>query len=75
MKVLSWMLCVSVVAGAPVGLMGCEQTAAAKVPVELHLFGEGGHGFGLRGVVGKPAAAWPDLFVAWAKSRGWLGAA
>lgn len=34
MKVLSWMLCVSVVAGAPVGMMGCEQTAAAKVPVE-----------------------------------------
>jgi acetyl esterase/lipase len=47
---------------------------AAKVPVELHLFGEGGHGFGLRGIVGKPAAAWPELFVAWAKSRGWLGA-
>jgi dipeptidyl aminopeptidase/acylaminoacyl peptidase len=46
---------------------------AAKVPVELHLFGEGGHGFGLRGIVGKPAAAWPELFVAWAKSRGWLG--
>jgi acetyl esterase/lipase len=44
---------------------------AAKVPVELHLFGEGGHGFGLRGIVGKPAAAWPDLFVAWAKTRGW----
>jgi acetyl esterase/lipase len=47
---------------------------AAKVPVELHVFGEGGHGFGLRGIVGKPAAAWPELFVAWAKSRGWLGA-
>jgi acetyl esterase/lipase len=46
----------------------------AKVPVELHLFGEGGHGFGLRGVAGKPAAAWPDLFLAWATSRGWLGA-
>jgi acetyl esterase/lipase len=46
----------------------------AKVPVELHLFAEGGHGFGLRGVIGKPAAVWPDLFVAWAKTRGWLGA-
>lgn len=45
---------------------------AAKVPVELHLFAEGGHGFGLRGVVGKPAAAWPELFVAWAKTRGWI---
>ena len=44
---------------------------AAKVPAELHLFAEGGHGFGLRGVTGKPAAVWPELFVAWAKSRGW----
>ena len=44
---------------------------AANVPVELHLFTEGGHGFGLRGVAGKPAAIWPDLFLAWAKTRGW----
>lgn len=45
---------------------------AAKVPVELHLFEQGGHGFGLRGVVAKPAAAWPDLFLAWAKAKGWV---
>ncbi len=45
---------------------------AAKVPAELHLFAEGGHGFGLRGVAGKPAAVWPELFVAWAKTQGWL---
>jgi acetyl esterase/lipase len=44
---------------------------AAKVPVELHLFGAGGHGFGLRGIAGKPGAVWPELFVAWAKTRGW----
>lgn len=44
----------------------------AKVPVELHLFEQGGHGFGLRGVAGKPASAWPDLFLAWAKTRGWF---
>jgi acetyl esterase/lipase len=43
---------------------------AAKVPAELHLFGEGGHGFGLRGVVGKPAAVWPELFLGWARSQG-----
>ena len=45
---------------------------AAKVPVELHLFEQGGHGFGLRGVVGKPASAWPELFLAWAKTKGWF---
>jgi hypothetical protein len=43
---------------------------AAKVPAEAHLFEVGGHGFGLRGTVGKPVAAWPDLFLAWADRRG-----
>lgn len=43
---------------------------AAKVPVETHLFENGGHGFGIRRVVGKPAAVWPELFVAWARTRG-----
>lgn len=43
---------------------------AARVPVEAHLFENGGHGFGLRRVVGKPAAVWPELFLAWARARG-----
>ena len=40
---------------------------AKGIPVETHLFARGGHGFGLRGTPGKPVAAWPDLFVEWAK--------
>ena len=40
------------------------------IPVETHLFTHGGHGFGLRKVVGKPAGAWPDLFLAWARAAG-----
>ncbi len=43
---------------------------AAGVPAEMHVFTNGGHGFGLRQVVGKPAAVWPDLFVTWAKTQG-----
>ena len=43
---------------------------AAKVKAEMHIFEEGGHGFGLRFALGKPAQAWPDLFIAWAKRRG-----
>ncbi len=39
---------------------------ARGVPVETHLFAHGGHGFGLRRTMGKPVAAWPDLFLAWA---------
>jgi acetyl esterase/lipase len=46
---------------------------AAKVPVEMHLFEEGGHGFGIRYAVGKPAQAWPDLVLAWMQRRGYLG--
>ena len=43
---------------------------AAKVPVETHLFQNGGHGFGLRRAMNKPAEAWPDLFVNWARTHG-----
>ena len=39
-----------------------------KVPVEMHLFTHGGHGFGLRKAVGKPVEAWPDLWRAWART-------
>nr|WP_317892549.1 alpha/beta hydrolase [uncultured Sphingomonas sp.] len=42
----------------------------AGVPVETHLFTEGGHGFGIRGAAGKPAAIWPELFARWAKTHG-----
>ena len=43
---------------------------AAGVPVETHLFTAGGHGFGLRRAAGKPAKAWPELFLAWARTQG-----
>ena len=42
---------------------------AAQIPVELHVFEEGGHGFGIFLARGKPAAAWPDLFLTWARRR------
>ena len=41
---------------------------ARGVPVETHLFAQGGHGFGLRGTIGKPVEAWPELWRAWARS-------
>jgi acetyl esterase/lipase len=45
---------------------------AQKIPVETHLFTHGGHGFGLRKAVGKPAEAWPQLFLDWGRTMGWL---
>jgi acetyl esterase/lipase len=43
---------------------------ARGIPVETHLFAQGGHGFGLRKAVGKPVGAWPELWRAWAASIG-----
>lgn len=47
--------------------------AGAGVRSELHVFEEGGHGFGLRFVRDKPAGAWPLLFHAWAARHGAFG--
>ena len=45
---------------------------ARGIRVETHLFEAGGHGFGLRRAAGKPAAIWPELWLAWAKTTGLL---
>ena len=45
---------------------------AAGVPAELHVFEEGGHGFGVRLIEGRPAAVWPELVRAWGRRRGWF---
>jgi acetyl esterase/lipase len=54
------------------GLAMYEALAAAKIPSELHVFQEGGHGFGIRLAAGKPCASWPDLFLKWGKEGGWF---
>ena len=43
---------------------------AKGIPVETHLFAQGGHGFGLRNTIGKPVEAWPELWRAWARTVG-----
>ena len=43
---------------------------ARKVPVETHLFADGGHGFGLRLAKGKSVEGWQELFFAWAQKKG-----
>lgn len=44
----------------------------AKVPVEAHLFEEGGHGFGVRLIAGKPADAWPEIAMRFGRRHGWV---
>jgi acetyl esterase/lipase len=46
-----------------------EALVAHAIPVELHVFAEGGHGFGMR-PTGKPVDMWPQLAEAWLKSLG-----
>jgi acetyl esterase/lipase len=43
---------------------------ARKVPVETHLFADGGHGFGLRLTRAKTVEGWQELFFAWARKKG-----
>ena len=43
---------------------------ARKVPVETHLFADGGHGFGLRLARGKTVEGWEEIFFAWARKKG-----
>jgi acetyl esterase/lipase len=42
----------------------------AKRPAELHVFDEGGHGFGARLPRAVPASAWPGLFASFAARKG-----
>lgn len=57
--------------GVPMGnsLAMFEALRAAKVAAEMHIFESGGHGFGIQGAQGKPAAAWPELFLAFARAH------
>jgi len=48
-----------------------EALEAAGARVELHLYAEGGHAFGLRPTQ-YPITAWPRLAEAWMRSIGML---
>jgi acetyl esterase/lipase len=43
----------------------------AKVPVEIHLFAKGGHGYGLRQTE-NPVTKWPGLAGEWMGTLGWV---
>ena len=54
------------------GLAMFQALRGAKVPAEFHMFEKGKHGFGIRLTKGLPVSAWPDLFLHWAYSNGWI---
>lgn len=55
-------------------LMLIPRLRAAGVICEAHLFQEGGHGFGIRLIAGRPAAVWPELVLAFGGRNGWITA-
>ncbi|HEV2970765.1 MAG TPA: alpha/beta hydrolase [Pirellulales bacterium] len=42
----------------------------ARIPVELHIYGHGGHGNGIKPRNGIPFGTWPKRFVEWATDLG-----
>ena len=44
----------------------------AGVPAELHVFKEGGHGFGIRDARQLPVSNWPNLAIAWMRAQGYV---
>ena len=45
----------------------------AQVPVEMHVYSEGGHGFGIR-QRGVPVSSWRDRWLEWMRARGFIEA-
>ena len=44
----------------------------AKIPAELHIYGHGGHGGGIRPRNGIPFGTWQVRFLDWAADLGYL---
>ena len=59
------------VAGVENCLVIYQSLKRANVPTELHVYAQGGHGFGVRKST-LPCSAWTDRFVDWLQSQGML---
>lgn len=61
------------VAGAENSVVMYLALKRANVATELHVYAQGGHGFGVR-KSSLPCSTWPDRCVAWLQNQGMLGA-
>lgn len=68
---------ISITADDPVRVENAMYYALAlrkeKVPLELHVYAEGGHGYGLRSQPNLPVTSWPERLKDWMRSRSLLG--
>jgi hypothetical protein len=46
-----------------------EANPKSRIPVEMHIFQKGGHGYGLA-PNGGTQSSWPDLCIKWMKQMG-----
>jgi len=60
------------VAGAENSVVMYLALKRANVAAELHVYAQGGHGFGVRKST-LPCSTWPDRCVAWLQNQGLLG--
>jgi len=60
------------VAGVENSLVMCLALKRANVATELHVYAQGGHGFGVR-KSSLPGSTWTDLCIAWLQGQGLLG--
>lgn len=60
------------VAGAENSVVMYQALKRAGVATELHVYAQGGHGFGVR-QSGLPCSTWTDRCVAWLQNQGLLG--
>jgi len=59
-------------AGAENSVVMYRALKRANVATELHVYAQGGHGFGVR-ANRLPCATWTDRCVAWLQKQGMLG--
>jgi acetyl esterase/lipase len=55
-------------------LLLCLELKKHAVPCELHIYSEGGHGYGLR-VTDQPVTSWHHRCADWMRASGWIGRA
>jgi acetyl esterase/lipase len=60
------------VAGVENSVVMCLALKRANVAAELHVYAQGGHGFGVR-KSSLPCSTWTDRCIAWLQGQGLLG--
>jgi acetyl esterase/lipase len=68
--------CIAMASDDPIGvenaLVYAMALRKAKVPMDLHIYTKGGHGYGMRPQKNLPVTTWPDRVADWMRAGNWL---